>query len=193
MSNSDAPPTVFVSYSHDSPDHKRWVLEFAEELRRNGVDPIIDAWDLRPGDDVPKFMERGVRDSNRVLMICTKKYVAKANDGVGGVGYEAMIVTSELVRDLGTAKFIPIIRQKAERPDVPTSVATRKYINLSEDADRAAEMEVLLRAPKRQNRAPGDCGSFAGVSSASWCFWGRFATDIPRAKLLKIKCLKILK
>jgi TIR domain len=145
MSDSDAPPTVFISYSHDSPDHKRWVLEFAEELRRNGVDPLIDAWDLRPGDDVPKFMERGVRDSERVLMVCTENYVAKANDGVGGVGYEAMIVTSELVRDLGTAKFIPIIRQNTERPEVPTSVATRRYINLSEGADRAAEMETLLR------------------------------------------------
>lgn len=145
MSNQDGPPAVFVSYSHDSPEHKRWVLEFAEELRRNGVDPIIDAWDLRPGDDVPKFMERGVRDSARVLMICTEKYVAKANDGVGGVGYEAMIVTSELVRDLGTAKFIPIIRQSTDHPRVPTSVATRRYINLSDGADRAAEMQTLLR------------------------------------------------
>lgn len=50
-----------------------------------------------------------------------------------------MIVTSELVRDLGTAKFIPIIRQNAERPEVPTSVSTRKYVNLSEGADRASE------------------------------------------------------
>lgn len=145
MSNQDEPPTVFVSYSHDGPEHKRWVLEFAAELRQNGVDPIIDAWDLRPGDDVPKFMERGVRDSDRVLMICTEKYVAKANDGVGGVGYEAMIVTSELVRDLGTAKFIPIIRQNTDHPEVPTSVATRRYINLSEGGDRAAEMQTLLR------------------------------------------------
>jgi TIR domain len=114
-------------------------------LVRNGVDPIIDAWDLRPGDDVPKFMERGVRDSARVLMICTEKYVAKTNDGVGGVGYEAMIVTSELVRDLGTAKFIPIIRQSTNDPKVPTSVATRRYVNLSEGADRAVEMQTLLR------------------------------------------------
>ena len=94
---------------------------------------------------MPKFVERGVRDANRVLMICTEKYVAKANDGAGGVGYEAMIVTSELVRDLGTAKFIPIIRQNTERSEVPTSVATQRYINLSEGADRAAEMETLLR------------------------------------------------
>lgn len=145
MSTEERPPTVFISYSHDSKEHKRWVLEFAEELRRNGVECIIDAWDLRSGDDVPKFMERGVRDSDRVLMICTEKYVAKANDGIGGVGYEAMIVTGELVRDLGTAKFIPVVRQNTTDPVVPTSVSTRKYINLSEGADRAAEMETLLR------------------------------------------------
>lgn len=145
MTSENDPPRVFVSYSHDNPEHKRWVLEFAGDLRRSGVDPIIDAWDLRPGDDVPKFMERGVKDADRVLMICTEKYVAKANDGVGGVGYEAMVVTSELVRDLGTAKFIPIIRQNTDRPEVPTSVSTRRYINLSEGADRATEMQTLLR------------------------------------------------
>ena len=145
MSDPNSPPSVFISYSHDSVDHKRWVLDLATELRKNGVDPIIDAWDLRPGDDVPKFMEHGVRDANRVLMICTELYVAKANDGTGGVGYEAMIVTAELVRDLGTAKFIPIVRQAATPPSLPTSVATRKYINLSEGADRAPEMQALLR------------------------------------------------
>jgi len=35
MSNSNAPPTVFISYSNGSADHKRWVIEFAEELRHN--------------------------------------------------------------------------------------------------------------------------------------------------------------
>lgn len=146
MSNQeDDPPTVFISYSHDSKEHKRWVLDLAEELRQNGVECLIDSWDTRSGDDLPKFMERGVRDSDAVLMICTEKYVAKANDGVGGVGYETMIVSSELIRDLGTAKFIPIIRQNTDKPVVPTSVGTRKYINLSDSADRAAEFETLLR------------------------------------------------
>jgi hypothetical protein len=123
MNNTESPPTVFISYSHDSPEHKRWVLEFAEELRRNGIDPLIDAWDLRPGDDVPKFMERGVRDSGRVLMICTEKYVAKANDGVGGVGYEAMIVTSELVRDLGTAYLARLFESSFRTKNLSFSIS----------------------------------------------------------------------
>src|ERR1700688_3435825 len=52
---------------------------------------------------------------------------------------------------------------------------------------------ISKRAPNGQYRAPGDCGSFAGVSSALSCFWGRFATDIPRARLLKINHLKTSK
>ena len=103
-------PRVFVSYSHDSPDHKKWVAELAAKLLHNGVDVILDQWDLRYGDDVPKFMEKGVREADRVLMICSEPYVHKANEGQGGVGYEAMIVTGELVRDMGSSKFIPIIK-----------------------------------------------------------------------------------
>jgi TIR domain-containing protein len=145
MGAATSTPTVFVSYSHDDPDHKRWVLALATYLRENGVEVLLDTWDLRPGDDVPKFMERGVRDADRVLMICTEAYVVKANDGLGGVGYEAMIVTGELVRDLGTAKFIPVVRQKNQKPQVPTSVSTRLYINLSDWPESKSEIERLLQ------------------------------------------------
>jgi hypothetical protein len=27
--NESSPPSVFISYSHDSPEHKRWVGDFA--------------------------------------------------------------------------------------------------------------------------------------------------------------------
>ena len=138
-------PTVFISYSHDDPEHKRWVLDVATHLRNSGVEVLFDVWDLRPGDDVPKFMEKGVREADRVLMICTEAYSSKANDGVGGVGYEAMIVTGELVRDLGTGKFIPVVRQKTDKPQVPTSVSTRYYINLSDWPETQPEMEKLLQ------------------------------------------------
>ncbi|MGD0959629.1 MAG: toll/interleukin-1 receptor domain-containing protein [Methylomonas sp.] len=123
-------PIVFISYSHDSPDHKRWVAELATKLRQNGIDVILDQWDLRFGDDVPKYMEKSVREANRVLMICSEQYVHKANEGQGGVGYEAMIVSAELVRDLGTSKFIPIIKQDSTSPQLPTSVSTAQYLRV---------------------------------------------------------------
>ena len=140
-----SPPKVFISYSHDSPEHKQWVSELAARLRRNGVDAILDQWDLGLGDDVTRFMERGIVDADRVLVICTDKYVSKANADEGGVGYERMIVNAELVQNLGTDKFIPIIRQASGKAKTPTFLGTRVYADFTNDSQFDAEYEKLIR------------------------------------------------
>jgi hypothetical protein len=160
-------PVVFLSYSHDSREHKQWVAHLATALMEKGIQVIFDQWDLEPGDDVPKFMERAVKQADRVLMVCTEPYVRKANDGKGGVGYEAMIVTGELVRDLGTRKFVPIIRQGGEEPTVPDCVSTRLWVNFSKDDDFDSEMEELIKSlHKTQQHAKPPLGAnpFAGLS-----------------------------
>jgi len=138
-------PVVFISYSHDTREHKAWVASLAQQLVDKGVDVLFDQWDLGPGDDVPKFMEQAVARADRVLMICTEAYVRKADDGKGGVGYEAMVVTGELVRDLGTNKFVPIVRQTNDPKTLPRCVSTRFYVDFGEGADSEESFEVLLR------------------------------------------------
>lgn len=145
MSDVSQPPIVFVSYSHDSREHKQWVTKLATALREKHVEVILDQWDLEPGDDVPKFMERAVKAADRVLMICSDPYVRKANDGKGGAGYETMIVTGELVRDLGTRKFIPIIRQGSGEPSVPDCMSTRLYIDFNKDEEFDTSLEDLIK------------------------------------------------
>src|SRR5262245_19395356 len=126
-------PEVFISYSHDSPSHKEWVAKLATRLRGSGVDVILDQWDLSLGDDVTRFMEAGVSNSDRVLVICTDEYVRKANAGKGGVGYERLIVTAQLVQNIGTNKFIPIIRNTDPEHRTPRFLGTRLYIDFSDD------------------------------------------------------------
>jgi len=46
-------PKVFISYSHDSEEHKAWVADLARFLISNGIDVVIDAWNLRRGEDIP--------------------------------------------------------------------------------------------------------------------------------------------
>jgi hypothetical protein len=104
-------PKVFISYSHDSQEHKKWVLDLATRLRNNGVDAIIDQWELKPGADLSHFMETYLSNSDYTVIVCTDKYVKKANSGSGGVGYEKMIITSELLSDINSNKIIPIIKQ----------------------------------------------------------------------------------
>lgn len=138
-------PKIFVSYSHDTPAHKKWVGELASKLVEKGIDVILDQWDLAPGDDIPKFMENSVGISDRVLIICTELYVRKADEGEGGVGYEAMIVTGELVRNLGTSKFIPVIGQTGDNTFLPKSLSTRFYVNLSDGQVFDEQFDLLLR------------------------------------------------
>lgn len=138
-------PKVFVSYSHDSQEHKKWVLDFATRLRNTGVDAIIDQWELKPGDDVPHFMEKHLANSNRVLMICTDRYVEKANAGKGGVGYEKMIITADLLKSIDSNKVIPIIRQSGTH-DVPTFLKSKLYIDFSRADEFEFSYDELTRA-----------------------------------------------
>ena len=138
------PPRVFVSYSHDSAQHKSWVLDFATTLRNRGVDAVLDQWDLRPGDDLPHFMETELAKCDYVIMICTETYVEKANAGEGGVGYEKMIITSSLLKNIDDNKIIPIVRQ-AVSIALPTFLHTKLYINFSNDDDIEYSLDELLR------------------------------------------------
>lgn len=138
------PPKVFVSYSHDNPGHKQWVLELASKLRQGGVDAILDQWDLRLGEDVTRFMESGIQDCERVVVVLSEGYVQKAENGVGGVGYERQIVTAELIQNLGTTKFIPVVRANPERK-VPAFLGYRLYLDFTDDTNYEIHIDLLLR------------------------------------------------
>ena len=97
-------PRVFISYSHDSADRKDWVLHLASELRYKGVDAVLDVWDLKPGDDVARFMEH-LASVDRVVIVCSENYAQKAVAGKGGVGYETMLVTARSFRIAGSSSL----------------------------------------------------------------------------------------
>lgn len=137
-------PKAFVSYSHDSQSHKKWVMDFSTRLRSSGVDAVLDQWELKPGDDLPSFMEKNLQAADRVLMICTDRYVEKANGGTGGVGYEKMIVTADLLRNVDSNKVIPIIRQNGTH-SVPTFLQSKLFIDFSINADEEFGFDELLR------------------------------------------------
>lgn len=137
-------PRVFISYSHDSTAHKNWVRGLARRLQSNGVDIVLDQWDVQPGDDVTAFVEKGLRECNRVLIVCTPQYIQKANTLKGGVGYERMIITGEVAKHLNTKKFIPIIRGNNNRA-VPDFLGTRIYVDFRTKRVSNAQFDVLLR------------------------------------------------
>ena len=137
-------PSVFVSYSHDDLEHKRWVLALSTRLRKSGVDVILDQWDLDAGDDLASFMSNNLQKADRVLMVCTQNYVQKANEGKGGVGVERMILTAEYLANIDSKKVIPVIKQHGEK-SVPTFFQTKLYIDFSRADEYEASFDDLLR------------------------------------------------
>jgi hypothetical protein len=138
------PPKVFISYSWETPEHRQWVSQLGVYLRSRGIEVILDQWHLRGGADVVAFMRQSLQEADRVLVISTPTYVAKADLRTGGVGFEHMIVTAQLMKNLGTTKFIPIILD-AQQPVLPAELATRMYFNLGAGADIEARFEALVR------------------------------------------------
>ena len=90
-------------------------------------------------------METGLTDSDRVLVICTVEYVAKANAGSGGVGYEKMILTAQLMQDVTTDRIVPVVRDNGPPVVMPTFLGSCAYINFRDDAACKARYAELLR------------------------------------------------
>jgi hypothetical protein len=78
-------------------------------------------------------------------MICTDRYVEKANSGTGGVGYEKMIITSDLLASIDSNKIIPIIRQNGSF-NVPTFLKSKLFIDFSKNDGFEFSYDELTRA-----------------------------------------------
>ncbi len=152
-------PRVFVSYSNDSEAHATWVRKLAEHLYKNGCDVRLDQWDLRLGDDLLQYMEKCVRESDRVLLVCTPNFRVKANEGKGGVGYEKGIVSGEVYHDAPERKFIPVLRSGDPSQSLPSYLKPILYIDFRRDEDFASRAEDLLRdilnSPRHLPPTPG--------------------------------------
>lgn len=142
----DGIPSAFISYSWDTDEHKVWVLRLAEQLRAQGVNVILDQWHLTVGGNRTHFMESNIQNSDFVVIVCTPIYAQKANSRGGGVGYEAMIITSQLAQNILQNKFIPILRSGDwNDTSVPTWLGDKIGVDLRGDPYKQKEYERLLR------------------------------------------------
>lgn len=144
---NENPRKVFISYSWAVQTR---VVELAERLIANGIDVVLDVWDLKPGQDKYAFMEQSVNDPsvNKVLIICDKTYTKKADDRQGGVGDETVIISPEVYGKMDQEKFIPIAFEADGdgKAYIPHYLMSRIYFDLATEDDRyEVEYEKLLR------------------------------------------------
>lgn len=160
MSETVKVPKVFISYSWKPIENKKKTTELAKRLSADGVQVIIDVWNLSEGQDKYQFMEQMVNDPEiiRVLIICNKEYADKANSKKGGVGAESLIVSKEIYSQADQKKFIPILFERDDngKEHIPTFIHSRIYIDLSQEDEFEEQYEKLLRNifDKPESRRP---------------------------------------
>lgn len=142
-------PKIFISYSWSSAEHEKWVINLATQLRENGVEVILDKWDLKEGHDAIKFMEQMVTDPaiKKVVVVLDRVYAEKADGRLGGVGTETQIISAEVYAKADQNKFVGVIAETNAdgKPFLPAFYKSRVYIDLSDEDIYAANFEQLLR------------------------------------------------
>src|ERR1039457_7064826 len=121
-------PKVFISYSWTSPGHQERVRQWAERLVQDGIDVVLDVYDLKEGHDKYSFMERMVTDPNvtHVLVVCDKAYSEKADAKKAGVGTESQIISREVYEKVEQSKLIPVVCEFVDgEPTLPTFFKSR--------------------------------------------------------------------
>lgn len=152
-------PKAFMSYSWDNNEHKIWVKMLATRLREDGVDVDLDQWSVVPGDQLPVFMERAIRENSYVIIICTPNYKAKSDWRKGGVGYEGDVMTAEVHTQQNHRKFIPVLRSGDANTAIPSWLAGKYRIDLSGDPfseEQYRDLLVTLHNQREQAPALGN-------------------------------------
>ena len=68
---------VFISYSHDSPEHMDRVLDLANRLRSEGIDAELDRYEDAPPEGWPRWCDRKIQEAQFVLVVCTETYLRR--------------------------------------------------------------------------------------------------------------------
>jgi biotin carboxyl carrier protein len=94
-------PTIFISYSHDTPAHKQWVAELALRLHGEGFTVALDRFVAAPEEGWPRWTQNAILESDFVLLICSagyrKPFEGSVTSGHGrGVSWEGLIANQLL-------------------------------------------------------------------------------------------------
>jgi hypothetical protein len=121
---------VYISYTHDSPEHKAWVEELCRKLVLDGKNAIYDYSFMQPGRDFWEAIFLELSRTNCVLLIVTPTYKMSAL-GIGRVGlqreYDEIL---RLAASRSDMRVVPVLREGNLPGTIPDEFSTRFAIDM---------------------------------------------------------------
>lgn len=137
---------VFISYSHDSEEHRDRVLGLGESLSRDGCDCRIDAH-KDTDEDWPLWMTRQLTEANFIVCVVSETYARRFQDQElpdrgHGVGWEAGLIRRLLYKKkLHNDRIFPVFFDKSGNQHIPLELVGYDFFLL----DSLPCYETLLR------------------------------------------------
>ena len=150
-----AAPIVFISYSHDSDEHKAHVGRFAAFLRRRiGLDVRLDQWDDNVRRDWALWATMLFNAADFVIVIASPDFRRRADgeaaaDEGRGAQFEAAMLRNSLTKDHGAAtrSILPVVLPGGSVDDIPTFLSpySATHFKISEfTRDGVAELRHAI-------------------------------------------------
>lgn len=141
----DLTDVVAISYAHEDSSFKEKIIGFANCLReKHGYKVIMDEF-LRQQEtaiDFNEMMAKLIPNANKVIVILTPKYKERADDFIGGVGYEYRIILDEIRSKPKKFIFVSfdVIDDDLIGRIKPATLGNREIIFLKEDDEKWDEL-----------------------------------------------------
>lgn len=155
-------PKVFISYSHDSVQHRQRVLELSDRLNTDAIDCDIDQYIKgSPEEGWPLWMEKKLNEAKFVLVVCTENYLnpvqRKGKSGTGkGVKWESLLVYQDIYEnDSLNQKFVPVIFNAADAKFMPKPLKAVSHYDLDKDDGYEMLCRYLTGQPLAVKPSPG--------------------------------------
>jgi hypothetical protein len=198
---------VFISYSWDSEEHLASVLALSNRLRADGIDCVLDQYEVSPPEGWPRWMDRKIASASLVLMICTESYFARVmgyeevNKGLG-VKWEGNLIYQQLYNSgANNQKFIPVLMKDEDKGFIPIPVQGATHFTVDTESGYQRLYNRLLgrppaekpplgaRKPLPKKEVKTDLTAFISSpidvslwNEAGWCavaFWQKTEESIP--------------
>jgi hypothetical protein len=151
---------VFISYSHDSDEHRETVLRLAERLRQDGLDAQLDQYvEGTPEEGWPRWMLDRLDEAAFVLVVCTATYYRRfrghEEPGRGkGADWEGALITQEIYDARSkTVKFVPVLLSTGQERFIPEPL--RKHTHYELTSEKAyQDLYTFLRGKAGVQPAP---------------------------------------
>jgi hypothetical protein len=150
--NSSGVIKAFVSYKWIGKQGDPWVEKFASDLRRAGIDALLDKWEVKLGESFTEYMSARIAECDVVLFVITTQSVAAVEQATGSGGalkFEMQMSAAKAIS--GDGRLIGVYRE-GSRP--PHYLRDRRYVDFRDDAAYQDALQELIADLKGSNRKP---------------------------------------